>query len=164
MSYVDYIKRGFELVVMLAASVHQKAYPLSSAAVLQLGKTWPPFETLSNLLGPLILTYTVEVIGLYLAFIVFSYIIRMLSNTLYRLISMVLTITVVALGVCLGLYFYFTHVSSGKQQAKAMGDNFWLTQVVGFVGQLAPLWDTQQNSQSNWQAKVKFQQHQGRGF
>ncbi|KAJ1814029.1 hypothetical protein LPJ56_000094 [Coemansia sp. RSA 2599] len=163
MSYVDYIKRAFEFALVLAATVHQSAFPLSNHAVLQLGQSWPPFETLASLVGPLTLTYIVEALGIYVAFFVFSYTIRMLSGTLYRLVSMVLTVAVVSMSVCLGLYFYFTHVSSGKQQARAMGDNFWLAQAIDFVGQLMPLWDTQ-NPQPDWRAKVNFQQENVRGY
>ncbi|KAJ2509106.1 hypothetical protein IWW47_000220 [Coemansia sp. RSA 2052] len=143
MSYVAYAGQLSQWAWTVAETIHQHTFPLCGDLILRSSEQWSPLQTVLGVVGPTTLTYILEAIVVYVSARLAIFVVRMFSDTLFRLLRLVLGIAVVTLSVALGLYFYFTSTANGKQQLKsAGGGGFWVDQAMTFANRLAPAWDT----------------------
>ncbi|KAJ2162547.1 hypothetical protein GGF46_000550 [Coemansia sp. RSA 552] len=142
MPSVDSVRQLLQMAWSLVGLVHQHAFPLCGDIVLRLSEQWGPLKTVLRVAGPSALTYALEMVLVYIGAQMVILVARMFSSTLYRLLRFVLGVFIIATGVSLGLYFYFTSTKSGQQQ-RLTGGKFWADQALALASQLAPLWGTQ---------------------
>ncbi|KAJ2743871.1 hypothetical protein GGI20_003412 [Coemansia sp. BCRC 34301] len=142
MSYVDYATRLSQWAWTVVETIHQHAFPLCGDFILRSSEQWSPLQTLLGAVGPTTLTYILEAVLVYVSARLAIFVVRMFSDTLFRLLRLVLGIAVVTLSVALGMYFYFTSTANGKEQLKSAGSGFWVDQAMSFASRLAPAWDT----------------------
>ncbi|KAJ2903004.1 hypothetical protein GGI21_004484 [Coemansia aciculifera] len=124
-------------------TIHQHAFPLCGDFILRSSEQWTPLQTVLDVVGPTTLTYILEAIAIYVSARLAIFVVRMFSDTLFRLLRLVLAIAVVTLSVAVGFYFYFTSTANGQQQLKSTGGGgFWVNQAMEMASRLAPAWDT----------------------
>ncbi|KAJ1917710.1 hypothetical protein GGI03_002026 [Coemansia sp. RSA 2337] len=142
MSYVAYARQLSQWAWTAVETIHLYAFPLCGDFILRTSEQWSPLQTLLATVGPTTLTYILEAIVVYVGARLAIFVVRLFSDTLFRLLRLVLGIAVVTLSVALGLYFYFTSTANGKQQLNSAGSGFWVDQAMSFASRLAPAWDT----------------------
>ncbi|KAJ1998461.1 hypothetical protein GGI04_004994 [Coemansia thaxteri] len=142
MAYVEYAGRVSQWMWATVETIHLQAFPVCGDFVLRLSEQWSPLATVLGVVGPTTLTYALEAVAVYMAARMLIFIVRLFSDTLFRLLRLVLSIAVVTLCVSLGLYFYFTSTANGKQQLRSAGGSFWVDQAMSLASRLAPAWDT----------------------
>ncbi|KAJ1840195.1 hypothetical protein LPJ73_006504 [Coemansia sp. RSA 2703] len=162
MSYADYARRAAELALSALAHLHTSAYPLCDHLVHTLSTQWAPFQTLVTVAGQQTLTYLAELLFILAAFQTFVLTMRIFGSTLYRLLQYVLLVSMVSVGVFLGLYFYFTSTAEGRQQAGSGA--VVLQQAAGIVGQIASFVGNVFEQQQQGNQRVYFQTDYARGF
>ncbi|KAJ2011328.1 hypothetical protein GGI06_004576 [Coemansia sp. S85] len=141
MSYVAYAKQLSQWAWTAVETIHLYAFPLCGDFILRTSEQWSPLRTVLTTVGPTTLTYILEVIVVYVSARLAVSIVRLFSDTLFRLLRLVLAVVVVTLSVALGLYFYFTSTARGKQQLNSAGNGFWVDQAMAIASRLAPAWD-----------------------
>ncbi|KAJ1719714.1 hypothetical protein LPJ53_005572 [Coemansia erecta] len=163
MSYADYARRAAELALSVLAQLHASAYPFCDHLVRTLSTQWAPFQTLVSVAGQTSLVYLAELLFMLIAFQSFLLTLRIFGSTLFRLLQYMLLVTLVAGGVFLGLYFYFTATAEGRQMARGAGGAF-LQQAAGMVGQVAGFVGQVFEQQRQDGQRVLFQTDYARGF
>ncbi|KAJ2823608.1 hypothetical protein GGI24_003641 [Coemansia furcata] len=141
MPYVAYAKQLSQWAWAAVETIHVHAFPLCGDFILRSSEQWSPLRTVLDIVGPTTLTYILEAIVVYVSARLAIFVVRMFSDTLFRLLRLVLGVAVVTLSVAVGLYFYFTSTANGKQQLDAAGSGFWVDQAMAFASRLAPAWD-----------------------
>ncbi|KAJ2612728.1 hypothetical protein H4S08_002564 [Coemansia sp. RSA 1365] len=164
--YVEYARQVSQMVWAFVDFVHRQALPFSAQLIEKLSANFVPFRNLVNVAGPTLLTFIMEMILLYIGVQLVVTVVRIFSNTLYRLLRFVLSIVVIAAGVLLGLYLYFTSTTSGRQQQARGGVfiNFWVEQAMAAASRLAPIWSPQGGAQHHRQPPPINFQYQPPGF
>ncbi|KAJ2797315.1 hypothetical protein H4S07_005980, partial [Coemansia furcata] len=141
MSYVAYARQLSQWAWTAVETIHVHAFPLCGDFILRSSEQWSPLRTVLDIVGPTTLTYILEAIVVYVSARLAIFVVRTFSDTLFRLLRLVLGVAVVTLSVAVGLYFYFTSTANGKQQLDSAGSGFWVDQAMAFASRLAPAWD-----------------------
>ncbi|KAI9504003.1 hypothetical protein BX070DRAFT_251746 [Coemansia spiralis] len=152
-SYINYGKQASQLMWSLIEFIHRHAFSLCSDFVAQASMHWSPLQTITDVIGPVTLTYVVEAVFLYICSRIFISILGIFSSTLYRIFRLIVLILVIAVGVSFGLYIYFTATPRGQQQAMAPSGSFWLDQAMAFAGNIVPILDDTAQRGGKWHGK-----------